>query len=74
MRTIIEVPDDVIEAFDKMSGAEKRSRSSLIREAITEYLHNKTLPPAEVAFGLWKSDPKDGVAYQNDLRAEWSHK
>lgn len=71
MRTIIEVPDDVVASLDRMSSREKRSRAAIIREAIAEYLQRTSLPPAEAAFGLWKREPTDGVRYQNDLRADW---
>ncbi|MFT7173936.1 MAG: metal-responsive CopG/Arc/MetJ family transcriptional regulator, partial [Paracoccaceae bacterium] len=34
MRTVIDVPDEIIQSLDQVGGAEKRSRASLIREAI----------------------------------------
>jgi len=71
MRTVIDVPDEIIQSLDRVSGAEKRSRAALIREAITEYLRMKSVLPAEAAFGLWKQKKTDGVRYQNDLRDEW---
>lgn len=71
MRTIIDVPDEIIESLDRVSGAEKRSRAALIREAISDYLRVKSVLPVEAAFGLWKQNPTDGVRYQNDLRNEW---
>ena len=71
MRTVIDVPDEIIQSLDQVSGVEKRSRASLIREALAEYLKLKSVPPAEAAFGLWKEMPKEGVQYQNDLRDEW---
>jgi len=74
MRTVIDVPDEIIQSLDQVGGAEKRSRASLIREAIAEYLRMKAIPPAEAAFGLWKETPRDGVQYQNDLRGEWENR
>ncbi len=71
MRTIIDVPDEIIESLDRVGSAEKRSRAALIREAISEYLRGKSVRPAEAAFGLWKLNRTDGVRYQNDLRNEW---
>lgn len=71
MRTIIDVPDEMIESLDRVSAAEKCSRAALIREAITEYLHQKAAPSAEAAFGLWQQRRSDGVKYQDDLRQEW---
>ena len=74
VRTIIDVPDEIIRSLDEVSGVEKRSRASLIREAITDYLRLKAVPPAEAAFGLWKETPKEGVQYQDDLRGEWENR
>lgn len=71
MRTVIDVPDEVIQSLDRVSDAEKRSRAALIREAITEYLRLKSVPPAEAAFGLWKQRGSDGLRYQTDIRDEW---
>jgi len=41
MRTIIEVPDDVIESLDRLRALEKRSRTTVIREAIDGYSAQK---------------------------------
>jgi metal-responsive CopG/Arc/MetJ family transcriptional regulator len=53
MRTIIDVPNEVIESLDRVRATEKRSRAAVIREAIDAYLEKKTAPEAEAAFGLW---------------------
>jgi hypothetical protein len=71
MRTVIDVPDEIIRSLDRVSNAEKRSRAALIRDAITEYLRVKSVPATEAAFGIWKSNPTDGIQYQNNLRDEW---
>ena len=71
MRTVIDVPDEIIQSLDRVSSAEHRSRAALIREAITQYLRMKAVPSAESAFGIWKQEPTDGVEYQNRLRDEW---
>lgn len=71
MRTVIDVPDKLIQSLDRISGTEQRSRAALIREAITEFLRKKSVAPAEAAFGLWRQRKADGVRYQQDLRDEW---
>ncbi|KAF0093042.1 MAG: CopG family transcriptional regulator [Puniceicoccaceae bacterium 5H] len=71
MRTIIEVPDEVIASLDQLGAREKRSRAALIRDAIDGYLRQKSLPAADAAFGLWKQQPEDGLSYQERLRGEW---
>jgi len=58
MRTTIDVPDQLIQSLDPVSGTEQCSRV-------------KSVPPAEVAFGLWKQRGIDGVRYQKELWDEW---
>ena len=74
MRTVIDVPDQLIESLDRVSGTEQRSRAALIREAIAEFLRRKSGPSAEAAFGLWKDRKTDGLRYQNGLRTEWENR
>ncbi len=71
MRTIIDIPNSLVESLDRISTANKHSRAALIREAITDYLRTKSLSQADDAFGLWKHRKKEGLHYQNDLRKEW---
>ena len=71
MRTIIDIPDQLVESLNLLGKTYQKSRSALVREAITDFLKVKSIPQAEAAFGLWKQKNKDGVAYQNDLRQEW---
>ena len=71
MRTVIDVPEELIESLDQVGGSEKRSRAALIREAITEFLQRKSRPSAEAAFGIWKNTGVDGLRYQEELRSEW---
>ena len=71
MRAIIDIPDQLVESLDRVGKTYQKSRSALVREAITEFLRVKSIPQAEAAFGLWKQRNKDGVVYQNDLRQEW---
>ena len=52
MRTIIDVPDEVIESLDRVRANEKRSRAAVIREAIDAYLLKKAAPEVDAAFGL----------------------
>ena len=71
MRTIIEVPEEVIQSLDQVCEREGRSRAAVICEAITDYLCRKTTLSTVIAFGLWKDKPKDGLKYQNELRSDW---
>lgn len=70
MRTLIDIPDDELERLNALSEREQRSRASLVREAIAEYLVRRQ-DADESAFGLWGERKIDGLAYQKKIRAEW---
>ena len=70
MRTLIDIPDRQIQELAMLCEAEKISRAELIRRAISAYLDTKQTGAAE-AFGLWKARKVDGLAYQEQVRAEW---
>lgn len=71
MRIAIDLPDQLIESLDRVSGTEHLPRAALIREAIAEFLQTKSGPAAEAAFGLWKDRKTGGLNCQDNLRAEW---
>ncbi len=72
MRTLVDIPDEQIDDLDIICEAKKVSRAELIRQAITVYIGTNKLVPAD-AFGLWstKQPAVDGLAYQEQARAEW---
>ena len=71
MKTIVDIPDEVIESLAIVCEKENRSRASLIREALDEYLAKKGDDLTKEAFGLWKNKQKEGLACQENLRSEW---
>ena len=71
MRTVIDVPEELIESLDQVGGTEQRSRAALIREAIMEFIKQKSAPSAEAAFGIWKQKGVDGLRYKEEMRGEW---
>lgn len=71
MRTLIDLVDTQVEALDLAAKQEKRSRASLIREAVDDYLAKRRATSADDAFGIWRDRNIDGLAYQRSLRDEW---
>lgn len=71
MRTIIEVPDEIIKNLDQVGRQQKKSRAAIIREAISAYLQQRAIADSDAAFGLWKGKSKDALEYQNEMRSEW---
>lgn len=71
MRTIIDLPPEQVESLDSWCRREGVSRAEAVRRAVAEHLRKHHTPSAEKAFGLWRSIPEDGLAYQDRLRGEW---
>ena len=71
MRTIIELPDEQLEALTTISSREKTSRAEIIRRAVGTYLREKQSGKGRSAFGLWKKKKIDPLKYESRLRAEW---
>ena len=68
----MDIPEEIIISLDKIGTKEKRSRASIIRDAVIIYLSKKSETPEESnAFGIWKKQMKDGLEYQSKLRSEW---
>jgi predicted transcriptional regulator len=49
----------------------KQPRAAIIREAVAEYLERRATKPTEAAYGLWGAEAMDGLAYQEEVRADW---
>jgi hypothetical protein len=72
MRTIIELPETQLDALDAWCRREGISRAEAIRRAIASHLHEARTGGDRPAFGLWRTRPVDGLAYERRLRDEWS--
>jgi len=72
MRTLVDIPDEQIGDLAIICEAKKVSRAELIRQAISFYIGTNKPVPTD-AFGLWKAKQPnmDGLAYQEQARAEW---
>lgn len=70
MRTLVDIPERLIDELTLICASKQVSRAEIIRQAIVAYLaQNK---PATVdAFGIWKNKGIDGVTYQKKARSEW---
>ena len=71
MRTIVDIPPEILERLDRLRNETHRSRAALIREALAEYTASRQAAPMEQAFGLWKTRGESGMAYQKKMRTEW---
>ena len=72
MRTIVDLPENQIEALKRMSKTSRASRAELVRRAIDEYLARHLPAQDGEAFGIWRKRKIDGLEYQDHMRDEWA--
>lgn len=70
MRMLITLTEVQDQALDIIAKTENRSRASLIRSAIDDYIVRNRKTECDDAFGLWAERRIDGLAYQAKLR-DW---
>jgi predicted transcriptional regulator len=71
MRTLIDIDEKHIRELDRLAKAQNRSRASVVREAVSDYLRRKAADTDKDGFGLWGQGKVDGLAYQDKIRGEW---
>ena len=71
MRTLVDIPDSDLRELAELGRRSKRSRASLIREAVAAYLATRRGASEADAFGLWGPKVPDGLGYQRKIRSEW---
>lgn len=71
MRTIVDLPEEQIEALDALCRREGISRAEAVRRAVAGHLRENQALGAGRAFGIWRGRPTDGLKYQARLRREW---
>jgi hypothetical protein len=73
VRTIIELPDDQLEALDGICKRDGISRAEAVRQAVTLLMRQRGASRSGVAFGIWRGRRNvGGLAYQERLRREWA--
>lgn len=71
MRTIIDINETSLAILDDFSKKNHYSRAAVIRQAIDLFIKEHIKSSEKSAFGVWKDNPRDAVADQQKLRAEW---
>lgn len=71
MRTIVDLPEEQIEALKVLGKQSRLSRAELMRRAVAEYLVRHQEGPSDEAFGIWRGHKRDSLAIQDQLRREW---
>jgi len=71
MRTIVDLPDEQVDALHQLGTRDNLSRAELVRRAVAEYLDKQQAPSDDHAFGLWQRRHCDALDYEDRLRGEW---
>lgn len=71
MRALVDLGESQVVALDRLAKRQDRSRASLIREAVDDYLGRHCPEGGDEAFGSWGKDAPDGLAFQERVRREW---
>jgi metal-responsive CopG/Arc/MetJ family transcriptional regulator len=70
-RIVLDLPDEDLRLLDAIKDVQKKPRAEIIRMAINGYLENNRVSETEIAFGIWRLENGDGLAFQAALREEW---
>ena len=73
MRTLVDIPDDVLVELDALAATERRSRASVVREALRRYIAEQSGTDwIRRGAGYWKhrTDIGDAVEYQRAMRED----
>ena len=73
MRTLVDIPDDVVEELDSLAKRHNRSRAAEVREALKAHVREKTSNDwIARGAGYWadRDDIGDGVEYQRAIRED----
>ena len=71
MRIEIDIDDAQVKELEKLAERSGKTRESMIRQALAEYIDRRTPAPLDEAFGLWRDRKVDGLEYQDKVRSEW---
>ena len=72
MRTIIDLPEDQVTRLAALCRRERLSRAEAVRRAVAAYLDAQSAADHDEAFGMWRGRNLDGLAYERNLRDEWT--
>lgn len=73
MRTLVDIPDDLIGELDALARSHKRSRAAEVREAVRKHVLDKSDRSwIDAGYGYWKDrdDIGDAVEYQRAIRED----
>ena len=71
MRTIVDIPEDLLAELDAQAQQDRVSRAEAVRRAISEFVANRPRNAPGAGFGAWKGKHIDALTFVDRLRDEW---
>ncbi|WP_310468062.1 ribbon-helix-helix protein, CopG family [Sphingomonas sp.] len=73
-RILADLPDEDVKWLDQIAAEQRKSRASVLREAVAAYREEAGKDWLEAGFGLWARHGVaiDAAAYERQRRAEWT--
>jgi metal-responsive CopG/Arc/MetJ family transcriptional regulator len=71
MKTVVELPKNLVESLSEICQKEGISKTEAIRRALSRYLRDTKSNGKDAAFGLWRRKKINGLAYEDRIRREW---
>lgn len=71
MRTIVDLPDEQLNALAELCKAQRISRAEAVRRALANMLAHQQIAGRESAFGAWAKKKLDSRKFVEQLRREW---
>ena len=71
MRTIVDLPENQVNALAELCKSHGISRAEAVRRALSEMLSHQQMAGRDKAFGAWKGKKVDSREFVDALRREW---
>ena len=71
MRTIIDLPDEQLDALARLCEEQNISRAEAVRRAVSQMIKETSGKQTDVGFGIWRHRKTDSRKYVEKLRSEW---
>jgi metal-responsive CopG/Arc/MetJ family transcriptional regulator len=73
-QAIVDLPETLLNEIDAIAARVGKSRGSLLREAVAQFLLQNGSNARQTVFGIWADRDEDGLDYQKRLRDEWNER
>jgi metal-responsive CopG/Arc/MetJ family transcriptional regulator len=71
MRTIIDLPDEQLDALARLCEEQNISRAEAVRRAVGQLIKGASGKQADAGFGMWRHKKIDARKHVDKLRSEW---